>query len=157
MSQELTVFKKIPFPQTKIEIDETKRSIRKLIEEGEVDPLKFIKQVSALEKLIKELKQDAIIKDVILQEAEKYGTKSFELDNAQFQIKEVGSRWNFNHCNDYVWEELDMEVEKATNKRKAREDFLKTLKPDMELYGDDGVRLNPPVKSSTTQVVVILK
>ena len=37
------------------------------------------------------------------------------------------------------------------------EAFLKTIKPEIEVYGSDGVQLNPPLKRSTTSVAIILK
>ena len=124
---------------------------------GEVDQLEFASQITALEQLFKALKADHLIKDVILEEAEKYGSKSFEHGNSKFQIKEVGTKFDFTSCLDTEWEELDATIKRYSEKKKEREAFLKTIKPDMEVYGSDGIQLMPVVKTSTTQVVIILK
>jgi len=92
-----------------------------------------------------------------LEEAEKYGTKSFEKGNAKFQVKEVGVTYDFNNCNDFEYETLCKSISELTEKKKQRELFLKSITPDIEIFGSDGIKLNPAVKKSTTQVVITLK
>ena len=151
----ISIFRKLP--ETKEQVAKYSSLIRESVLNGEVNPLVFAAQISALEKLFSGLKSDHLIKDVILEEAEKHGQKSFESGNAKFQIKEVGTTYDFENCEDMEWELLKSEQKTITSRLKEREDFLKTIKPDIEVYGSDGVQLKPVVKKSTTQVVVILK
>ena len=151
----ISIFRKLP--ETKDQIKKYSNLVRESVLNGEVDPLQFACHVSALEQLFKALKQDPLIKDVILEEAEKYGSKSFEKDNAKFQIKEVGVSYDFSECNDFELQYLDSQIKELQAKKKARETFLKSITPEMEVYGSDGVQLNPPLKQSTTSVVIILK
>lgn len=151
----ISIFRKIP--ETKDQIKKYSHLVRESVLNLEVEPLQFACYVSALEQLFKALKQDVLIKDAILEEAEKYGSKSFERYNAKFQIKEVGVSYDFSECNDFELAQLDVQIKKLQSKKKERETFLKTIKPEMEVYGSDGVQLNPPLKRSTTSVAIILK
>jgi len=45
----------------------------------------------------------------------------------------------------------------AKTKRTDREKFLKSITPDMEVFNSDGVKLETPIKKSTTSVVITLK
>jgi len=155
MESALSLFKQLP--ETKSEIKNYTRIIKEKVLDGEVNVLEFAARVSALEQLFKALKSDHLIKDVILEESEKYGSKSFEQGNAKFQIKEVGVKFDFTTCMDVEWESLDSELKRISELKKEREAFLKTIKPGMEIFGSDGVQLMPPVKTSTTQVVILLK
>lgn len=151
----IKLFSKIP--ETKEQVKKIAYQIRQSVLDGEVGPLQFIEQVSAMEQLFKSLKDDLLIKDAVLSEAEKYGSKSFTKGNANFQIKEVGIKYDYSNCNDFEYEKLKSEQTSINEKVKAREDFLKTINPDVEIFGSDGVQILPAIKTSTTQVVVILK
>lgn len=154
MNNLATIFKKIP--ATKSQVNQTAFQIREAVLNGEVDPLDFIEQVTAMEHLFKLLKDDVLIKDVVLSEAEKYG-KSFTKGNSNFNIREVGVKYDYSNCNDFDYEKLKNEQSLINEKIKKREEFLKTIKTDMEVYGSDGVKLMPAIKTSSTSVVVILR
>jgi hypothetical protein len=155
MESAVSIFQKLP--ETKDQVSSYVSLLKKSVLNGEVDPLKFMAQVSAFELMLKQLKGDHLIKDCVLEEAEKHNAKSFELSNAKYQIKEVGVKYDFSDCNDLEYTEaLDSEKE-AKEKRIGREKILKTLTPETELYGKDGTQLELPKKTSTTQVVITLK
>jgi hypothetical protein len=58
-------------------------------------------QISALEKLFTSLKSDVLIKDCILQEAEKYG-KNFERNNRKFTLIEGRKSFDFKNINEWI-------------------------------------------------------
>lgn len=151
----LQLFKQLP--ETKSEVENYTRIIRGEVLEGNVNPLNFITTVTALEKLFSNLKSDLLIKDCVMQEAEKHGFKSFDFGNAKFQIKEAGVSYDFKGCMDSEWDNLDSQIKELTEKKKQRESFLKTITGDMEIYGPDGVQIMPALKRSTTIVSVTLK
>jgi len=151
----ISIFKSLP--ETKAQVAKYKSLIRESVLEGEINPLEFASQVTALEQLFKGLKADHLIKDCILEEAEKYGIKSFEHGNAKFCIKEAGVKYDFTTCNDSDWDGLDEMIKQLTAKKKSRETLLKTITPASEVYSSNGVMLEPPIKTSTTSVAVILK
>ena len=151
----ISIFRKLP--ETKEQVKKYSELIKQSVLNGEVNPLTFSAQVSAMEQLFKALKDDHLIKDVILEEAEKYGVKMFEHGNAKFQIREVGVSYDYAGCGDVEWEQLDAMAKDIAEKKKARETFLKSLTGEMEVYGSDSVRIIPAQKKSSTQVITILK
>ena len=154
MESAISIFRKLP--ETKGQVSKYSRLIRESVLNGEIDPLIFISQVSALELLFKGLKSDSLIKDLVLVEAEKYG-KSFEKENAKFQVKEMGVTYDFSECSDAELDSLNQVIKDLTEKKKARENFLKAIQPDKEVYDENGIQLFAPVKKSTTGVAIILK
>lgn len=151
----LSIFNKLP--ETKLQVEKTAVQIKDAVLNGEVDPLLFAAQVSAMEKLFTTLKSDILIKDCILSAAEKYGKKPFEKGNATFQIREFGVTYDYSNCNDSELDLLNKQILELTEKKKARETFLKSISFDSEIYGADGIQILPPIKKSSTQVSVTLK
>lgn len=145
------------FPETKADIERTAMTIRNIVLEGEANELQLWKQVIAMEKLVATIKADALIKDAVLEKAERYGGKPFEAYNASFRIGETGVKYDYSACSDLEYDEICEEFEKLTARKKAREEFLKTIAPGSEVYGKDGVQIMPPPKTSTTSVVVTIK
>lgn len=154
MESALSLFKQLP--ENKSEVESYTRIIRNEVLAGNINPLAFIRTVTALEKLFANLKNDILIKDTVLQEAEKYG-KNFDEGGANFNIREVGVTYDYKGCGDVDWEQMDSAIKDMTEKKKARETFLKSLTGEMEVFGADGCQILPALKKSTTQVVVTLK
>jgi hypothetical protein len=155
MESAISLFKQLP--ETKQQIKDYSRLIKESVLNGEVEPLQFAAIISALEQLFKGLKSDVLIKDVILEEAEKYGSKTIDKENVKFQIKEVGVKYDFTNCDDNEYDLLCDRIAELSAAKKERENFLKSITPEMEVYGSDGTQLKPAIKSSTTSVAVILK
>jgi hypothetical protein len=151
----LEVLKKLP--QTKADVAKQFALIKESVINGAVDPLDFSAQITILESLFLQLKSDEQIKSAILKEAEKYGLKSFEKGNATFTIKEVGVKYDYSTCNDSTWDMLNDKAAELNDLKKERENWLKSMRPNIEVYGTDGVQINPPAKSSTTTVVTTFK
>ena len=151
----ISILRKLP--ENKKQADSFVRLVREGIEGGETDPLLAYKNIAMLETIFKKLKSDMIIRDVVLEEAEKYGQKTFETNGAKYTIKEVGVKYDFNRCGDTQWERLDASIKSLTDKRKERETFLKTITPDVEVYNDEGTKIEPPIKTSQTTVAITLK
>jgi len=155
MEQKIELFKKVP--ETKAEVGTYFTSIKNRVLDGEVDPLTFGRLITGIEKLFSSLKKDVLIKDCILEAAEKYSQKSFEHEGAKYTVKEVGVKYDFTNCQDSVYEEIMAEYKEVAQKKKDREDMLKKIDRETAPFGDDGRQLEPPVKTSTTQVVITLK
>lgn len=131
------------------------------IENGEADPLKIHLQVKCMEEIIKLLNSNTIYKQAILAAAEKYGQKSFEFMNSKVEIKEMGTKYDFEKCNDKEWEFLDATAKADANNLKERETFLKTVPAKgleiVDKFTGEMVTIYPPSKSSTTSIAVTLK
>ncbi len=136
------------------------------IDDGEIDALKVHSQVKSMEDIIDRLTSDKgkspelakRYKVLLLDAANNYG-KSFELHNAKFETKEVGTKYNFDQCGDSELLSAYLERERLDAKIKAREAFLKTVAIEgMDIrVGDELITVYPPAKSSTTSIAVTLK
>ena len=62
--------------------------------------------VAALEQFVKAVRGHVLVKDAVRAELEKYGSKTVKFNNATFTMKTVGTRYDYNVCNDPVWREL---------------------------------------------------
>lgn len=151
----ISLFRKLP--ETKSQVSHYSKLIRESVLGGEVNPLLFYQQLAALEQVVKSLKEDKLISDCILEEAEKYHAKTFKFNTSTFCVKEVGVTYDFTMCQDADYEEIEAESFNIGQRKKIRETFLKSIKPGMEVYGKDGRQIEPPVKKSTTKVTITLE
>lgn len=128
------------------------------IEEGSVSPLTIHLQVKCTEDLLKQLKDNPTYKAAVLEASEKMG-KSFTHHNGKFEIKEMGTKYDYSQCNDAEYNALIADKMVLDEKLKQREAFLKNTPPHgIEVRRDDElVTIFPPSKSSTTAVAVTLK
>ena len=128
------------------------------VDNGLTDPLKIHLQLKCLEDIVKQMTSNVVFKDILLNEASKMG-KSFEYQNARFDIKEVGVKYDYSRTGDPIILELLEKQEELDKKVKARQEFLKTIPSEGQeiVIVDEVIRVFPPSKSSTTSVSVTLK
>jgi hypothetical protein len=144
--------------------------VEKLVNE-ETNSLKVHLQIKAMEDIINSLTSRDEKKNknflaattyqkLLLEAAEKYG-KKFGLFNAEFSIKEVGTKYDFSNCEDLELIELTKQMEEISTKLKAKQDFLKTVPVSGMVITNEETgetyKVYPPAKSSTTSVAVTLK
>lgn len=75
------------------------------------------------------------------------------------EIKETGAKYDYSVCNDVTWTELNNELNRITELKKQREEFLRTIRPQgMDIIDEEGIitTIYPPAKSSTTSLTVTL-
>lgn len=148
-------------PLTGKDIKEMATDIVVAIAEGEVSALKVAQQVAAMEKIVKAVKDDAVYKRVVLSEAEKQDDRTFALYGAQYQVKEVGVKYDYSRCGDIVYNDLMKELDELKERIKQREEMLKGMPSDgtTVINEDTGemYRIYPPSKSSTTSVSITIK
>jgi hypothetical protein len=159
MQQELTTTNILSLFQTSKEERATfVQDVITRIEEGAADPLKVHLQIKAMEDIVKGLNGDELYKACLLSTAEKNGRK-FNFLNAEFSIKEAGTKYDYSHCGDVELLRLHVQAESLAIQIKERQEFLKKCKPGTTIVDTDGevITLYPPIKSSTTTVAVTLK
>lgn len=137
----------------------------------EVDPLKIHLQIKAMEEIIKSLTdssektnknflQAIDYKNMLLDAAERNG-KKFQMFNAEFSIKEVGTVYDWSKCEDSQLQSLLNQQNELKEKIKAKQDFLKTVPQSglsiLDETTGEMITVYPPAKSSTTSVAVSLK
>ena len=143
------------------QVPENKDQLKKWVEiatndvlNGYHDLLKVESNLKYMEEAIKGLRSN--IKDHVLEEAEKEG-KNFDRHNCRFEIREVGVKYDYSLCDDQEWNDLDEEINKLSDLKRKRESLLKSLNDNSNVFGGDGVKLNPPAKKSTTSLITKIK
>lgn len=146
------------FETTKAQRQDFVSQVISNIGDGNANPLKVHLQVKCLEDLIKQLTSSTEYRNFLLDEASKYG-KSFEFQNAKFETKEMGVKYDYSQCNDPIHASLEIQIEELTESLKNREKFLKSLSLEGQdiLIDDEVIRVYPPSKSSTTTISVNFK
>ena len=150
------------FPETKAQ---QKTFTEQLIEHtlsGYVSPLKIEAQIKSLEDVVKLYRSDKRIKEAVKRDFEmEYSGQNFgTMGSAEFQLKEVGVKYDFSDCGDPVWHSLTQQMEELKERLKERETVLKAHRDKWEyLDAETGetATVYPPAKTSTTQVVVTIK
>ena len=148
------------FQTTKAERTAFVNNVIANIEDESVDPLKIHLQLKSLIDISEQLLENETYRKYLLSAAEKNG-KKFTYQNADFSIKEVGTRYNWDNCDDVELTDLLLQNESLKEKLKVKQDFLKKvpiagLAVINEETGET-YKVYPPSKSSTTSVAVTLK
>lgn len=144
------------FQTSKTEREQFVAGIVDSIENGQVDPLKIHLQIKAMEEIIEQLKSNTAYRNALLNEAEKHG-KKFEYMNAEIAIREVGTKYDYANSADEHLHELLEQKSALDTAIKNRQKMLQTLPPSGLADPVNGNMLYPPVKTSTTSVIVTLK
>lgn len=126
------------------------------VEDGYSSPLELLVGCRSIQKLL-----DAVIErieDAALAEALHY-PKRFSHYGATIEVREVGTKYNFENCNDPVLVQLAANRKVAADAEKDRQAMLKTLKAATEMLDSESgevFRVIPPTKTSKTGIVITL-
>lgn len=162
------------FQTTKEERISFAQSVLTSLRAGDKNPMDVHLQIKCMEELItvltstdeKKNKNPEIAKEykeILLAESIKQmgGAKSTVYHNARFEIKEVGTQYDFTNCGDPEYIKLQAEFEKAKKALGDRGDFLKKAPvagfESLDKGSGELITIYPPSKSSTTSVAVSLK
>lgn len=140
------------FPSTKEELEIFVYKTVKAVNDGEIDPLKLKAQIKFIQAAIESI--DKNTRDAQLRELSNYG-KSTDIYGYRIEQAEVGTKYDFNGCNDPELIQLEEQAKDVDGKLKARQAMLKALnKPTNILNESTGEVFTtyPPVKSSTTSL-----
>lgn len=145
------------FPETKEQISAFSSQILNELESGNISALDILLNVKGFENVLKDIKDK--LDELALNEASKY-EKTFNYRNAELQIKEAGTKWDYSNCGDVKLNFILKNEEDIINQKKNRETFLKSLKESMTIIDDQSgevYEVFPPAKSSKTIVSVKIK
>lgn len=143
---------------TKADIQFASNDLIEKLENGEISGMMLLQKFKAIEKIQESVKAKMI--EIGLSEAQKYPEKVIELYGAAFSVKEVGTAYNFERCNDSKYNDLLQKVETAKKELKKREDFLKAIVGHETCVNEDTAEIEtiyPPVKTSTTSLQSSIK
>ena len=143
---------------TQTQIDVMSDGIIESVKNGEINPLDVLITIKAFEKVGERVLKE--IKENYLTEAARHPEKRFEYHGNILEVGEVGTKYDYATCGDSEWERLSTDAETAKSLLSARESFLKTLKKPTEILNKitgELVYINPPLKTSQTQIKVSIK
>jgi hypothetical protein len=131
------------------------------VQDGKLDPIKVHLQLKCAEDIIKQITGNDCFKKNLMDDCDKQGGKSFMYQNAKFERKEVGVKYDYSQCNDAKLAELEAELAQITESVKARQALLKNAPQSGLIVTDpesgETYTVYPPSKSSTTSIAVTLK
>ena len=129
------------------------------LEKGQADPIRVHLQLKAMEEIVKTLNTNERYKELLLDAAQKSG-KKFMAFNAEFSIKEMGTKYDYSQCGDTDLLAMLQSIETISEAVKKRQTFLKGI-PSAGVQQIDAngevITLFPPTKTSSTTVAVSLK
>lgn len=127
------------------------------IKQGDVNPLALHLNIKKMEDTIKQVTGNPEYMSMILDEAEKYSAKSFELNNAKVEIKEVGVKYDYSMCDDATYNDLDAQKKQVEVKIKERQKFLQLIPEGGTVDPETGGMVYRAARTSTTSAVITLK
>lgn len=131
-------------PSSKEQLSTFVQGAKSEILSGEIEPLQVAIQLKAMEDIIKQLRSDSDIKELIISESEKYGQKTFETNGAKFTLRQSVS---------YDYE--DKQIDEWKEQIKKRQDMLKNLTGEMA-DPETGEILKPATKKSADSISITL-
>jgi hypothetical protein len=143
-------------PETIGEIEEFAMRIVEDITEGREYALDIFVATKRWQRTIEVILKN--IEEYVVRDAEREG-KRFTHKGVHLEMRELGTRWFYDKCNDPVITSIMAEKEVISNKEKERQAFLKTLKGKTALLDEEtGEVYNviPPRKESKTGVVATI-
>lgn len=149
MKQNLTINNEwIP---NKSSIEEISNNFVNPIINGDIQIEKGILILRAIKKAIEDAEEK--IYDDVVDAISKYGKEGASINGAKIIIKEVGVKYDFENCNDAIWNDLNNQIKELMEKRKDREAFLRNIIKMTSFVNDETgeiYTINPAIKKSTT-------
>lgn len=116
--------------------------------DGDENPLEVDVKLRYLEHLIKSIRENLEMKDAVLQEAHKYGEKTFQAFGVEITKTTVGTRYDYSQCGDSTHTDILAKIAELTEHRKEREKLLQGLDGEMAIP-ETGEIIYPPAKKSS--------
>ena len=135
--------------------------------DGKIDPLKAHLQIKCFADLVAMLTETdpkknkmadhaKVLRGIVVDAAAKIG-KTFTHHNAKFDLKEVGTKYDYTVCDDVEWNNMNAEMLVLKEKMTTREKFLQQVPEGGIADPNNGNLIYRAAKSSTTTVQVTLK
>ncbi len=147
-------------PLTKSSIKELANlEVTHILENGK-NPLEIIELSNALIEFAESIKKDTRFISYVRDEVSKFGKEHTTKNNTKIELAEVGTKYDYSDCNDFILPELNNKLEKAKKEVSEREAFLKSIPPKgIDLMNEETgelIKVYPPAKYSTSSVKVTL-
>lgn len=138
------------FPSSKEAVTAVTKNIVEQVKEGLVDPLEVKVMLTAMERIIDGVKDE--IKDEVLNECDRYGSKTFEAKGARVSVSSK-TTYTYDHCED--WLRLKVEKGVIDEKMKAIQKQLQVADKNGYLDQSTGELIEHACPSKVTRVVTV--
>lgn len=129
------------------------------VREETINPLQLLVRLKFAEQIIKATIDN--IREAAVDHASKYSKgEEIKMLGAELKMKEAGSKYIFDGCNDPIYNSISAVVKENALKLKDRATFLKAVKKRVSINDEETgevYEINPPIKTSTTIVEVRIK
>jgi hypothetical protein len=135
MEENKNIIKDLVSVSTPFKVDDFIEAAKTSIKQGTSDPLAVYTVLKRMSKISEEIFKDNEIKDIVLNEADKYlsgSKKSFDLYSATICKMPTYTYYDFSGCNDPELETLYKIQKEVALRIKLKEDELKELIPKKE-------------------------
>jgi hypothetical protein len=144
-------------PETKAERETFVQMCVDEIKSGERDPLELEIMLKNMEETINAIRKHPEVKELVMDEALKYPEKTFEFKGVTV-TKSSRSTYSYDECNDSILFDLKAKEKELKQGIKDRENFLKGIKPGMEIADvRTGEMLIPPKQTTSDFLTIKLK
>ena len=145
-------------PSNKEQVQIFTRKLKDEILANDKEPLKILVQLKCIEKTIADLLKDDELDYHFLKEFLLYDKdEKVTVNGADLRQQETGVKYLYKDSGDPVWNDLEKEINKLSEKKKEREKFLQNIPYDSGIVDpDSGVFITRPPKTSHTKVIVKL-
>lgn len=146
-------------PTTRSQINTFVEKFRNEMAAGVIEATKVAMQLKAMEDLIKELRSDPKVREIIMDEVDKHPEKKFGIDGALFEKAETGVKYDFTVCGSSKWNDLTKNIAELKEQLQTEEEMLKKLclNDGIEVVDKNtGEVIKPPVRTSNTYVKITL-
>ena len=144
-------------PENKQQIENFAQQLEQGLESGNIVASELLRFQKAMEKVFDKIKPTLI--DCAINEIEKY-EKNAIIKNTEFSIVEAGIKYDYTDCNDYILNNLMLDMDYLKGKIKSRESMLKALTEPMQIIDEvtgEVSTIYGPKKSSSTTIKVSFK
>lgn len=147
------------FEANKKGIGAISKQIVQRVAEGEVDSVKaFInaRKGSELFKKLEEALRPYMEKDAQVPS----GEEGLTMHSCHLMRADIGVSYDYDHCDDAVWNDLNKQIVKLTEAKKEREFYLKGLKVSVDAVDEitgESWTIKPPIRSGYSGIKVSLK
>ena len=131
------------------------------VESGEMNPLELYANLKKASKIIDSVLDSESVKDAVMKEYQKYGTKEVDYKGITLVQSEVGAKFDYSGCQDHVINDLESRKKALDDQIKARQKFLKNLPSGGATVIDEETgevnTLYPPSRSSSTIIKATIR
>lgn len=146
-----------PLELSKSKAEENAYLFSELVKEGHLNALDLSTKLQYIVDVCSEARK--MIREDAVQEMGKYDKKeTVTVNGTKVEVAETGISYDYSMCGDPQWARLTLDEGLLVKQRKEREKFLRTLTKPMgvcdEYTDGETIVINPPIKTSTTNVKI---